>query len=68
MSEVFHYQLAIDPLQFENMMREEDVKKYFKEQMAYELAQQLIATNRVSFTYTKIPNDYQIILNAKVIL
>ena len=68
MSEVFHYQLAIDPLQFENMMRVEDVKKYFKEQMAYELAQQLIATNRVSFTYTKNSNDYQIILNAKVIL
>lgn len=68
MSEVFHYQLAINPLQFENMMREEDVKKYFKEQMAYELAQQLIATNRVSFTYTKNSNNYQIILNAKVIL
>ena len=64
--EVFQTELVINPLQFDTMMREDDVKKYFKERLAYELAYKIIETNRAEFTYTKMYNDDTILLRGKV--
>jgi len=66
MSEVFHVKLAISPIQFESMMREDDVKKYFKERLAVELAHKLIETNRTQYTYTRDTIQDFITLNARV--
>ena len=65
-TEVFQVDLFINPLQFDTMMREDDVKKYFKEKLAYSLAQKIIETNRAEFTYTKQYETDMIILKAKV--
>ena len=64
--EVFQTELTINPLQFDTMMREDDVKKYFKERLAYELAQKILETHRAEFTYTKMYNDDTILLRGKV--
>mgnify|MGYP006278600937 CR=1 FL=1 len=64
--EVFQVDLFINPLQFDTMMREDDVKKYFKEKLAYSLAQKIIETNRAEFTYNRQIETDMIILKAKV--
>jgi len=64
--EVFQTELFINPLQFDTMMREGDVKKYFKERLAYVLAQKILETNRAEFTYTKMAEDDTILLRGKV--
>jgi len=66
MSEVYHFKLTISPIQFESMMREDDVKKYFKERLAVELAHKLIETNRTQYTYTRDTIQDYITLNAMV--
>jgi hypothetical protein len=66
MSEVYHVRLMINPMQFDTMMREDDVKKYFKERLAYELAHKLIDTNRTKFSYTKDTIRDEIILKAEI--
>ena len=65
-TEVFQVDLFINPLQFDTMMREDDVKKYFKEKLAYSLAQKIIETNRAEFTYNKQAENDMIIFKAKV--
>ena len=64
--EVFQTELFINPLQFDTMMREDDVKKYFKERLAYSLAQKILETHRAEFTYTKRYETDMILLKAKV--
>ena len=66
MSEIYHYKLVINPMQFETMMREDDVKKYFKERLAVELAHKLIETNRTKFSYSKDTIRDEYILKAEV--
>ena len=53
MSDVFHYKMQINPMMFNQMMREEDVKDHYKNRLAFELAKQLVETNRTKFSYTK---------------
>ena len=65
-TEVFQTEFFISPLQFDVMMREGDVKKYFKEKLAYNLAQKILETNRAEFTYTKMAEDDTILLRGKV--
>ena len=64
--EVFQVDLFINPLQFDTMMREDDVKKYFKEKLAYSLAQKILETHRAEFTYNRQIETDMIILKAKV--
>ena len=56
MSDVFYYRMEIDPMMFQQMMREEDIKNHYKNRLAFELAKQLVETNRAKFSYSK---DYQ---------
>jgi len=53
MSDVFYYKMQINPMMFNQMMREEDVKDHYKNRLAFELAKQLVETNRTKFSYTK---------------
>lgn len=62
----FFYKKIIDPMAFNSMLREEDIKNHFKEQLAYELAKQLIASNRTTFTYSRDHFGDQYILKAEV--
>ena len=64
--EVFQVDLFINRLQFDTMMREDDVKKYFKERLAYSLAQKILETNRAEFTYTKNPMTDMIELKGRI--
>ena len=59
---VFCYKMTIDATMFNHMMREEDVKDHFKNRLAFELAKQLVETNRTKFSYTKdtIKDEYTI--------
>ena len=45
--------MQINPTMFEHMMREEQVKDHFKNRLAFEIAKQLVETNRTKFSYTK---------------
>jgi hypothetical protein len=38
-------------MEFDNMMANDDIKKYVKEKMAYQLAMKILETNRATFTY-----------------
>ena len=62
MSDVFHYKMQINPTMFDHMMREEEVKDHFKNRLAFEIAKQLVETNRTKFSYTKdtIKDEYTI--------
>lgn len=66
MSEVFFYKKIIDSMAFNSMVREEDIKNHFKEQLAYELAHQLIASKRTTFTYSRDHFGDQYILKAEI--
>jgi hypothetical protein len=60
MSDVFYFKMNIDATMFDHMMREEDVMDHYKNRLAFELAKQLVETNRTKFSYTKdiIKNEY----------
>jgi hypothetical protein len=60
MSDVFYFKMNIDATMFDHMMREEDVMDHYKNRLAFELARQLVETNRTKFSYTKdtIKNEY----------
>ena len=60
MSDIFHYKMQINPTMFDHMMREEQVKDHFKNRLAFEIAKQLVETNRTKFSYTKdtIKDEY----------
>jgi len=62
----FFYKKLIDPLAFNSMMLQEDIKNHFKEELAYELAKQLIASNRTTFTYSRDHFNDQYILKAEI--
>ena len=66
MSEVFYTEIMVDTLQFETMMQQDDMKNYFKQKLAFEIAHKLIETNRTQFTYTKLHDQDVIRLRAKV--
>lgn len=66
MSEVFFYKKLINPMVFNSMMQEDDIKKHFKEQLAYELAKQLISSKRTTFTYSREHFGDQYILKAEI--
>ena len=68
MSEVFHTEITINSLQFDSMMQQDDMKKYFKEKLAFSLARFLIESNRTTFTYTKLRDQDSVSLKAEVIL
>ena len=53
MSDVFYFKMNIDATMFDHMMREEDVMDHYKNRLAFELARQLVETNRTRFSYTK---------------
>ena len=53
MSDVFYFKMNIDATMFNQMMREEEVKDHYKNRLAFELAKQLVETNRTKFSYTK---------------
>jgi hypothetical protein len=62
----FFYKKIIDPMAFNSMMLKEDIKNHFKEELAYELAKQLIASNRTTFTYSRDHFGDQYILKAEI--
>lgn len=62
----FFYKKIIDSMAFNSMMQEEDIMKHFKEELAYELAKQLIASNRTTFTYSRDHFGDQYILKAEI--
>lgn len=66
MSEVYQFKISINPSEFDQMIIEPDLKKYFKERLAHELARKLVETDRVSFTYTRDPASYMVRLKATV--
>jgi len=65
-SEVFFYKKIINPMVFQSMVREEDIKNHFKDQLAHELAKQLIASKRTTFTYSRDHFGDQYILKAEI--
>jgi hypothetical protein len=66
MSELFQSEMIINSLQFEGLMKEEDMKNYFKEKLAFQLAHQLIETNRATFSYTRLPDQDSVSLKGEV--
>ena len=66
MSDVFHTEITINSLQFDSMMQKDDMKKYFKEKLAFQLAHKLIETNRTTFTYSRDHIGDQYILKGEV--
>jgi hypothetical protein len=62
----FFYKKLIDSMAFNSMMLQEDIKNHFKEELAYELAKQLIASNRTTFTYSRDHFGDQYILKAEI--
>ena len=66
MSEVFFYKMIVHRSTLDSMICENVIKDDFKRKLSYELAQQLIKTNRVKFTYTKNHLHDDIILKAEV--
>ena len=62
----FFYKKIIDSMAFNSMMLQEDIKNHFKEELAYELAKQLIASNRTTFTYSRDHLGDQYILKAEI--
>ena len=62
----FFYKKIIDSMAFNSMMLQEDIKNHFKEELAYELAKQLIASNRTTFTYSRDHFIDQYILKAEI--
>jgi hypothetical protein len=66
MNEVFYTEIMVDTLQFETMMQQDDMKNYFKQKLAFELAHKLIETNRTQFTYTTLHDRDAIRLRARV--
>jgi hypothetical protein len=68
MSDVFYTDIVVNHLQFETMIQADDIKRYFKERLAIELAHKLIETNRATFVYTKLVEQNAVRLRAKVIL
>ena len=66
MSDVFFYKMVVNPLTFQSMVREEDIKARFKENLAYELAKELIKGNRVKFTYTRNNLSDDVVLKAEI--
>ena len=65
---IFFYKMIVHRSTLDSMICEDAIKDDFKRKLAYELAQQLIKTNRVKFTYTKNHLDDDVILKAEVIL
>ena len=53
MSDVFHYKMEINPMEFDRMMQEGEVRNHYKNRLAFEIAKQLVETNRTKFSYTK---------------
>ena len=53
MSDVFHYKMQINPMEFDRMMQEGEVRNHYKNRLAFEIAKQLVETNRTKFSYTK---------------
>ena len=68
MSDVFHTEITINSLDFDTMMQQDDMKNYFKQKLAFELAHKLIESNRTTFTYTKLRDQDSVSLKAEVIL
>ena len=68
MSDVFHTEITINSLDFDTMMQQDDMKKYFKEKLAFSLARFLIESNRTTFTYSRDNFNDQYILKGEVIL
>ena len=66
--ETFHFEYCVSPMEFENMMVSDDMKRYVKEKMAYQLAMKILETNRATFTYINHHNDDMITVRSKVIL
>jgi hypothetical protein len=66
MSEVFQTEMIIGSLQLHTMMQEEDMKNYFKQKLAIQLAHKLIETNRTRFFYTKLLDQDAVSLKAEV--
>jgi hypothetical protein len=66
MSEVFRTEIIINSLEFETMMQQDDMKNYFKQKLAFEIAHKLIETNRTKFTYTRLRDQDVISLKAEV--
>jgi hypothetical protein len=66
MSEVFYTQFMVDLNDFDRMMQEDDMKKYFKQRLAIELAHQLIESNRTQYTYTRVHDRDAIRLSARI--
>ena len=60
MSDVFHYKMQINPMEFDRMMQEGEVRNHYKNRLAFEIAKQLVETNRTKFSYTKdtIKDEY----------
>ena len=53
MSDIFHYKMPINPMEFDRMMQEGEVRNHYKNRLAFEIAKQLVETNRTKFSYTK---------------
>ena len=66
MSEVFRTEIIINSLEFETMMQQDDMKNYFKQKLAFEIAHKIIETNRTQFTYTRLRDQDVISLKAEV--
>ena len=66
MSDVFYTDIVVNHLQFETMMQQDDMKNYFKQKLAFEIAHKLIETNRTQFTYTRLHDQDAIRLSARV--
>jgi hypothetical protein len=47
-------------------VQEEDMKNYFKQKLAIQLAHKLIETNRTRFFYTRLPDQDAVSLKAEV--
>ena len=53
MSDIFHYKMQINSMEFDRMMQEGEVRNHYKNRLAFEIAKQLVETNRTKFSYTK---------------
>jgi hypothetical protein len=66
MADKLQVQMTISPEHFQSMLSEDAVRAHIKEKLAYELAKEIMRTNRVTFTYMRNPVDFMMVVKGTV--
>jgi hypothetical protein len=66
MSEKYATTIVVDPMLFDKMMLDDDIKNYMKAQLALDISNHLIENDIVKFTYTRDRLSDMITLKAEM--